>query len=87
MKQRILTGWNIPRALFLAMGCYVMVQSVMEQQWIGVALGAYFAAMGLFSFGCAAGACYSGSCNTDKKSNTTEIKDITFEEIKQKISS
>jgi hypothetical protein len=66
MRQRILTGWTIQRALFLIIGIVILVQSIMQKQWIGVGVGGYFAAMGLFSFGCAAaGGCYSGACNTD----------------------
>ncbi|MEO8147805.1 MAG: hypothetical protein ABI723_09225 [Bacteroidia bacterium] len=85
MKQRILTGWNFQRALFLLMGIYLMVQSVMEKQWMSVAVGAYFAAMGLFAFGCAAGGCFGRNCNYEPiEKNKSEIQDIEFEEIKQK---
>lgn len=84
MIQRIVTGWNLSRILFLAMGCYVMASSVMDRQWLGVALGAYFASMGLFSFGCAAGNCYSSSCNTNKQTDVAKINDVEFEEVKQK---
>jgi hypothetical protein len=81
MKQRILTGWSFRRALFLILGLVMIVQSVMEQQWFGVALGGYFASMGLFSFGCAGGACFGGTCQVDEP-NKSNVKDITFEEVK-----
>lgn len=68
MKDRILKGWNFMRILYLVLGGIVFVQSMQEKQWIGMALGAYFAAMGLFAFGCAAGNCYGGACNYDAKS-------------------
>jgi hypothetical protein len=52
----------------------------MSQQWFGVVFGGYFASMGLFAFGCAA-----GNCATEplQKSNTT-IEDVKFEEVKTK---
>lgn len=66
MKERILTGWNFQRVLYLLIGSIVIIQSVIAKQWIGIPLGGYFAAMGLFRFGCAAGGCYQGSCNTEQ---------------------
>ena len=85
MKERILTNWTFARALYLVMGIAVVVQSIMSQQWFGVAFGGYFAAMGLFAFGCAAGNCYGGNCSTEleQKSNTA-IQDVEFEEVKTK---
>jgi hypothetical protein len=85
MKDRILTNWTFARALYLVMGIALVVQSVMSQQWFGVAFGGYFASMGLFAFGCAAGNCYGGNCSTEpeQKSNTA-IQDVEFEEVKTK---
>jgi hypothetical protein len=65
MKQRILTGWTFTRVLYLALGSMVVVESIAGQQWVGAAFGAYFAAMGLFAFGCAGGNCYGGSCEKE----------------------
>jgi hypothetical protein len=80
MKERILNNWTFMRAIYLLMGITVIVQSVINQQWFGVAFGGYFASMGLFAFGCAA-----GNCATEpiQKSNTT-IEDVEFEEVKTK---
>jgi hypothetical protein len=80
MKERILTNWTFARALYLIIGIAVIIQSVMSHQWFGVAFGGYFASMGLFAFGCAA-----GNCATEQlqKSNTT-IEDVKFEEVKTK---
>jgi hypothetical protein len=85
MKERILNNWTFMRALYLLMGIAVIIQSVMSQQWFGVAFGGYFASMGLFAFGCAAGNCYGGNCATkpQQKSNTT-IQEVAFEEVKTK---
>jgi hypothetical protein len=85
MKERILNNWTFMRALYLLMGIAVIVQSAMSQQWFGVAFGGYFASMGLFAFGCAAGYCCSGNCVTKplQKFNTT-MEDVEFEEVKTK---
>jgi hypothetical protein len=85
MKQRILTNWTFTRALYLVVGITVIVQSVLSQQWFGAIFGGYFAAMGLFAFGCASGNCFGGNCaaETLQKSNAT-IEDVDFEEVKTK---
>lgn len=85
LKQRILTGWTFTRVLYLGLGTVVIIQSVTSQQWLGVLFGAYFASMGIFAFGCAAGVCFGGSCNTEPiQQNKSQIQDVEFEEVKQK---
>ena len=85
MKERILTGWTLTRVLYLVMGTYIVVQSVLEQQWIGILLGGYFASMGLFAFGCAAGNCRVGSySDTQKNQDATHFEEVVFEEVKGK---
>ncbi len=83
MKERILTNWTFTRALYIIMGITVIIQSAMSRQWSGVVFGVYFASMGLFAFGCAAGNCYGGSCETEEKTTTT-VQDVDFEEVKSK---
>lgn len=85
MKERILTGWTLTRVLYLVMGTYIVVQSVLEQQWIGILLGGYFAAMGLFAFGCAAGNCGVGSYSEGRKNQgMDDFGEVVFEEVKGK---
>ena len=79
MKERILTNWTFTRALYLIMGIAVIIQSIMSHQWFGVALGGYFASMGLFAFGCA-----SGNCYVAPKQKTSTIQNVDFEEVKTK---
>ena len=55
MKERILYGWTFRRVVYVLIGAYIIVQSIKDDQWIGISIGGYFAAMGLFAFGCAAG--------------------------------
>ena len=57
LKQRVLTGWTFSRFLYLGLGSAFIINSIMTEQWFGVAFGAYFASMGLFAFGCASGSC------------------------------
>lgn len=85
MKERLLTNWTILRVIYLALGTMIIIQTAMSREWIGVLFGAYFAAMGLFAFGCASGNCFGGNCSTDsKQNNNNKTEDITFEEVKVK---
>jgi hypothetical protein len=83
MKQRILTNWTFTRALYLVIGISIIFQSVESQQWFGAVFGGYFAAMGLFAFGCASGNCFGGNCSVEPKQKST-IQDVDFEEVKTK---
>jgi hypothetical protein len=80
MKQRILQGWTITRVLYTLAGLFFIVQSFMDKQWPGVFLGAWFAAMGIFSFGCAAGYCAPSSM-AKSSSEPTSADHISFEEV------
>ncbi len=73
MKDRILTGWNYQRTFYLLAGLLITIVSILDQQWIGVAMGSYFTAMGLFGFGCAAGKCIGNSCNPDPSTEDHKI--------------
>lgn len=83
MKERILTGWNVARVLYLAIGTLIIIQSSMDKQWIGVLLGSYFASMGLFAFGCASGNCYGGNCVVKPEQNIKTDAIGELEEIKK----
>ena len=84
MKERILTGWTLTRVLYLVMGTYIIVQSVLDQQWIGILLGGYFASMGLFAFGCAAGNCGVRYSEGRKNQGMGDFEEVVFEEVKGK---
>jgi hypothetical protein len=73
VKERILTNWTITRAFYLIMGLFLIIQSFMSQQWFGIAFGGYFAAMGLFAFGCASGNCAGGNCSTGSNPNSNQV--------------
>ncbi len=80
MKQRILTGWTFSRALYVIVGSFIIIDSLMSRQWATLGFGLYFAAMGIFAFGCAAGNYYTGI--TNKSTGIDTVQDVQFEEIK-----
>ncbi len=85
MKERILTKWTFRRAMYLVIGTAIVIQSMISHQWFGIAFGGYFASMGLFAFGCAAGNCFNGNCATKpQQKSVTDIHDVEFEELKIK---
>ncbi len=73
LQVRVISGWTFTRFLYAGMGLYMVVQSSLHRQWLGVFVGTYFASMGLFSWGCASGNCFGGNCEipdrTEKKSS------------------
>ncbi len=83
MKQRILTGWNFIRVIYVLLGCLIIIQSVADRQWLGIIFGGYFAAMGLFAVGCAVGNCFNNSCYYPPEPKIKSSRtDPEFEEIK-----
>ena len=79
MIDRIMTGWNFQRFLFLLMGTVTMIQAISDRMWPGIFLGAYFASMGLFAFGCAAGNCYT---RQPMRQTVDDNEEVTFSELK-----
>lgn len=69
MIKRIFSKWTWMRTAYFSIGVWVIVQSAIEGQWIGIILGAWPAAMGLFSLGCAAGSCATGNCEVKPDSD------------------
>ncbi len=62
ITKRLFTGWTWIRAAYFFIGAWVMVQSALEGELMGVALGAWPAVMGLFGLACAGGNCATGDC-------------------------
>ncbi|MBS1593453.1 MAG: hypothetical protein JST90_03965 [Bacteroidetes bacterium] len=78
--NRITTGWTFVRALYLIMGIIFMVQAIGERQWMMLAFGAYFGSMGLFNYGCASGACYTGMTDT-RSQYADKTVETEYEEV------
>jgi hypothetical protein len=81
MKERILTGWNLRRVFYSLIGLAFVVQAIILHEWVAAVAGCYFAAMGIFGFGCA-----SGNCAVIDRgrysSKTPDITEAKHEEIK-----
>jgi hypothetical protein len=82
IKQRILTGWNFQRIIYIAAGTIFLVNGIVARQWPAIFVGGYFVLMGLFAFGCAAGTCFNGAYNKSETENISKSEEINFEEIK-----
>lgn len=66
MKERILYGWNFVRVLYTLIGVATLIDSVHTSHFLGVLIGGYFTAMGVFAFGCAGNSCAIPVSNTSK---------------------
>lgn len=83
MKNRLTTGWNFIRIVFTALGLFMLIQSLMDNEYLSSFLGGYLAVMGLFGVGCASGSCYSsGNCSSRNKSEFNADKKVVYQEIK-----
>lgn len=80
--SRITTNWTITRAIYTILGMLVIYQGIAEKQTFAIAFGLYFAAMGLFNFGCASGVCNNSLNETKRSKVNADMQDIQFEEIK-----
>lgn len=78
MKNRILYGWSIRRAVYFVLGSLIIAYAIMIKEWWGALAGGYFAAMGLFGFGCAGGNC----SYQPRQRRGTAPAEAVFEEIK-----
>lgn len=75
----ILTGWNLMRALRLAIGVIIAVQGIQASEWMLVVMGGVFALMPLFNVGC----CATGNCAMpERPARRNEPEQIDYEEIK-----
>ncbi len=63
IKDRLLKRWTLGRIVYLVIGIAIIIQASVYDQWLGVILGIYMSAMGLFGFGCAGGNCFNGNCD------------------------
>ena len=70
VKDRILKNWTFSRGLYLVIGSGLGIEGLMSQNWPGLLIGLYFASMGLFAFGCAAGNCHGGTCEVEPSNQT-----------------
>lgn len=55
---KYLSNWNIIRVLRLLLGLFVIVQGIMDKQWMLIGLGVLFALIPLMNKGC----CSTAGC-------------------------
>jgi hypothetical protein len=72
-----LKNWDLMRILRLALGIFIIVQGIVLNDWMNIALGSIFSAMPLFNIGC----CGTSACSTTPKKDTSNTKDIQYEEV------
>lgn len=82
MRERILHNWTAVRFFYLVLGLFLAISSGMNNEWLGLIFGIYLAAMGLFSFGCAAGNCYSAQQNSKSTFTSNETDSVEYEELR-----
>lgn len=77
MKYALFHNWNFIRLLRLLLGIIIIVQAIINKDWIFGLAGLFFAGMALFNQGC----CGTGACYTPIKKEFTKNKEITYEEV------
>lgn len=76
--KRYLRNWNLMRILRLGMGIFIIVQGIMEKEWLLVGLGSLFSLMPLLNIGC----CCASGCNTPVRKSNKKLEDISYEEVR-----
>ena len=77
MKE-YLRNWNVMRVLRLALGIFIIVQGIIEKEWLFVGLGSLFSLMPLLNIGC----CGVSGCNTPVRKSNKKLEDISYEEVR-----
>ncbi len=77
MKDTILHNWNFMRFLRLAVGIFIIAQSIITKNLTMGILGSLFTIMPLFNIGC----CGVGRCATPISKTSETNKDIIYEEV------
>ncbi|WP_282637403.1 hypothetical protein [Sphingobacterium thalpophilum] len=76
--NRYLRNWNLMRVLRLALGIFIIVQGIMQKEWLLLGLGSLFSLMPLMNAGC----CGVSGCNTPISRRTKKLGERTYEEIR-----
>ncbi|MCS7027708.1 MAG: hypothetical protein NZ519_02990 [Bacteroidia bacterium] len=69
-----LKTWTVRRAIYLVAGIFLVILSVVEKEFLGTLIGAYFMIMAIFNVGCAAGCCTNNVCKTSHFDSSIEQK-------------
>jgi hypothetical protein len=77
MKE-YLKNWDLMRVLRLAIGIFIIVQSVVSKDWLFVGAGVLLSLMPIMNIGC----CSASGCNTPVSKSNKKVEDITYEEVR-----
>ena len=78
-KETLLTNWNFMRILRLGLGIYIAVQAVETHSIFSGIFAAFFIFQAVTNTGC----CGSSGCAVPvKKSNSDQIEEVEYEEVK-----
>lgn len=65
------------RVLRLAIGIFIIVQSVITKDWLFVGAGVLFSLIPIMNIGC----CGASGCNTPVRKSNRKIEEVNYEEI------
>ncbi len=65
------------RVLRLALGLFIIAESIQSKEWLFVLAGSFFALMPILNIGC----CGIDGCSTTVSKNNRKTEDITYEEV------
>jgi len=71
-------NWNLMRVLRLTLGIFIIVQGIMQKEWLLLGFGSLFSLMPLMNIGC----CGVSGCNTPVRKSNKKIEDISYEEVR-----
>lgn len=66
------------RVLRLAIGIFIIVQSVITKDWLFVGAGVLFSLMPIMNIGC----CGASGCNTSVRKSNGKNEEVSYEEIR-----
>lgn len=79
MKEMLMQSWSFMRIFRVVMGAYILVTSLMEQQYVFALIGGFFLYQGVTNTGCAACAAVPVK---ETSADKDAVHEITYEEIK-----
>jgi len=75
--DRIAKGWNFVRGIRLALGLYILLQSVLTREWVLACAGLFLSVTAVFNVGC----CGIYGCQPMIRAKIDPNKEITYEEV------
>ena len=76
--KKYLKTWDLMRVLRLAIGIFIIVQSVVVRDWLFVGAGVLFSLIPIMNIGC----CGASGCNTPVRKSNRKIEEVNYEEIR-----